>query len=361
LTPEAADHDYPPVVNPAVAMALRGLVPISNTTLVSPSGNYLVDTYSTSEKPPVSVLRRADGTVVMPLETADASAVYATGWTAPKPFTAKAADGTTDLYGLVFLPARFDAKKKYPVIDAIYNGPQVVTTPHNFVGGMSGTFVSDAQAFAQLGFVVVMLDSRGTPMRSKAFQDYIFNNMQEFGLEDHVAAIRQLARERPYMDIDRVGVYGHSFGGYTTMKAILGYPDFFKVASASAGPYDLYGMYALDVFFKPPVFANGSAHAGSPADRPTNWGAIDLTQQADRLKGKLLISFGDLDENAYPAVTARMVNALIAANKSFDLIYMPNRPHGFAGEPYFIRRRWDFFVRNLLGAEPPANYQIGAK
>jgi dipeptidyl aminopeptidase/acylaminoacyl peptidase len=342
-------------------MALRGLVPVSNTVLVSPSGGYLIDTYSTLEKPPVSVLRKSDGTTVMALETADASALYAAGWIAPKPFTAKAADGTTDLYGLMILPANFDPTREYPILDAIYNGPQVVTTPHDFVGGLTGLFAGDAQAFAQLGFVVVMLDGRGTPMRSKAFQDYIYNNMQEFGVEDHVAAIRQLAGEHAYMDINRVGVYGHSFGGYTTMKAILGYPDFFKVASASAGPYDLYGMYSLDAFFKPPVFANGTGQASGPADRPTNWGAIDLTQQAGNLKGKLLVSFGDLDENAYPAVTARMVNALIAANKSFDLIYMPNRPHGFSREPYFIRRRWDFFVRNLLGAEPPENYLIGAK
>jgi dipeptidyl aminopeptidase/acylaminoacyl peptidase len=247
------------------------------------------------------------------------------------------------------------------VLDAIYNGPQVVTTPHDFVGGMSGLFVDDAQAFAQLGFVVVMMDSRGTPMRSKAFQDYIYNNMQEFGLEDHVAAIKQLGAVRPYMDLDRVGVYGHSFGGFTTMKAILGYPDFFKAAAASAGPYDLFGMYSLDAFFKPPVFAKGGAHPANPADRPTNWGAYDLTQQASRLKGKLLLAFADLDENAYPAVSVHMVNALIAANKSFDLIYMPNRSHAFSGEPYFIRRRWDFFVKNLRGAEPPENYEFQLK
>jgi dipeptidyl-peptidase 4 len=160
------------------------------------------------------------------------------------------------------------------------------------------------------------------------------------------------------MDIKRLGVIGHSFGGFTSMKAILGYPDFYKAAVSSAGPYDIYGMYPLDAFFSPPTFANDDKGVGPLL--PNNWGNVDLTQQAGRLKGKLLIAYGDLDENAFPAVTARMVNALIAANKEFDLIYMPNRSHAFSNEPYFIRRSWDFFVRNLMGAEPPKDFSFGA-
>lgn len=359
LTPEAADHVFQGAVNPAVALALKGIAPLTAPADVSPDGRYLVDTYSTLDQPPVSVLRRADGSVAMPLETADASAVYAAGWRAPQPFTVKAADGTTDLYGYLILPPGFDPARKYPLIDAIYNGPQVVTTPHDFTGAVSGLFADDAEAFAQLGFVVLMMDARGTPMRSKAFQDYIYNNMQAFGVEDHVAAIKQLAARDPFIDAGRVGVYGHSFGGYTSMKAMLGFPDVFKVGASSAGPYDLFGMYSLDAFFDPPVYAGGKTQPASPADRPTNWGQIDLTAQAANLKGKLMLGFADLDENAYPAEAARMVNALVAANKSFELVYMPNRSHGFSHEAYFRRRRWDFFVRNLLGAEPPADYQIG--
>ena len=358
LTPEPADHVFPGAVNAELAQLLKGIVPLTSPILLSPSGRYLIDTYSTVESAPVSVLKRCDGSAIATLETADASAAFAAGYTPPKAFTAKAADGKTDLYGFLVLPANFNPDRKYPVVDAIYNGPQVVTTPHNFAGAMSALFMGDAHAFAQLGFVVVVMDGRGTPMRSKAFQDYIYNNMQEFGLEDHVVAIKELAATRPYMDIDRVGLYGHSFGGYTTMKGILGYPDFFKVAAASAGPYDLYGMYSLDAFFAPPIYKNGATRPAGPGDRPTNWGAINLTQQAGRLKGKLMLAFADLDENAYPAVSARMVNALIAANKSFDLVYMPNRSHSFDDEPYFIRRRWDFFVRNLLGAEPPKDYEM---
>jgi dipeptidyl aminopeptidase/acylaminoacyl peptidase len=199
------------------------------------------------------------------------------------------------------------------------------------------------------------MDGRGTPLRSKAFQDYMYNNMQEFALEDHVAVLKTLAADRPYMDLTRLGVIGHSFGGFTAMKAILGYPDFYKAAVASAGPYDMYGMYPLDAFFAPPKFADQGGHT---ALVPNNWGNVDLTQQADRLKGKLLIAYGDLDENALPAITARMVNSLINANKEFDLIYMPNRSHAFSGEPYFIRRTWDFFVRNLMAAEPPKDYRF---
>jgi dipeptidyl aminopeptidase/acylaminoacyl peptidase len=203
--------------------------------------------------------------------------------------------------------------------------------------------------------VTLVMDGRGTPLRSKAFQDYMYNNMQEFALEDHVTVIKALAAERPYMDLDRLGVIGHSFGGYTAMKAILGYPDFYKAAVASAGPYDMYGMYPLDAFFKPPVLSAGDART---PPLPTNWGQVDLTLQADRLNGKLLIAYGDLDENAFPAITARMVNALTAANKEFDLIYMPNRSHAFSDEPYFIRRSWDFLVRHLLNAEPPKDYRF---
>lgn len=358
LTPEPADHGFPGRVNPAMVMPLQALgLFVSTPELISPSGRFMIDTYSTLQKPPVSVLKRIDGTFVMRLETADASAVHASGWITPEPFTVEAADGKTKLYGLLIHPAHFNPECRYPLIDAIYNGPQVVTTPHDFVGGLSGDFASDAQAFAQLGFAVIVMDGRGTPLRSKAFQDYIYNNM-DFALPDHVAAIRQLAATHPYLDVDRVGVYGHSFGGFASMEAILRHGDLFKVAASSAGPYDLYGQYPLDAFFAPPRYANGARQPSGPADYPRNWGDFDLTRDAGQLKGKLLLAYAGLDENAYPAEAARMISALTQANKSFDLIYLPNGSHAFSGDPYFIRRRWDFFVRNLLGATPPSNYQM---
>jgi dipeptidyl-peptidase-4 len=359
LTPEPADHEFPGRVNPAVALPLKALgIGVSSPELISPSGRFMIDTYSTLRKPPVSILKRIDGTPIMHLEAADASAVYASGWIAPQPFTAKAADGKTNVYGVLIRPAHFDPQCHYPIIDAIYNGPQVVTTPHDFVDGLSGEFASDAQSFAQLGFAVVVMDGRGTPLRSKKFQDYIYGNMN-FGVPDHVAAIRQLAAANPYLDDHRVGIYGYSFGGFATMYGILRYPDFFKAAASAAGPYDLYGMYSLDAFFPPPRYKDGAAQPSGPGDYPRNWGDFDLTRDVGRLKGKLLLAYAGLDENAYPAEAVRMINALIGANKSFDLIYIPNGSHAaFASDPYYIRRRWDFFVRNLLGAVPPTNYDV---
>jgi dipeptidyl-peptidase 4 len=359
LTLEAADHAFPGAPNPALSAALAALgFPSSTAQLFARSGRYFIDTSSTLQAPPVSVVRAADGRVVMPLVKADITGALKAGWITPEPFHAKAADGATDLYGLIVKPSGFDPSRRYPVIDCIYNGPQVVTTPHDFAGVMTNWMMSCAESFAQLGFVTLVMDGRGTPMRSKTFQDYMYNNMQEFALEDHVAVLKALSADRPYMDLARLGVIGHSFGGFAAMKAILGYPDFYKAAVASAGPYDMYGMYPLDAFFAPPTFADQPD--GHGAHQPNNWGNVDLTQQAASLRGKLLIAYGDLDENALPAITARMVSALINANKEFDLIYLPNRSHSFSSEPYFIRRTWDFFVRNLMGAEPPKDYTFGS-
>ncbi len=360
LTPEPGDHDFPPVANPAMRDALAALGMFAEAPVMfSPSGRYFIDSWSTVDRPPEYVVRAADGRVVMPLVRADASAAMNAGWIAPEPFQATAADGKTALYGFLIKPAGFDPAKRYPIVEVIYNGPQVVTTAHSFAGALGDHLASSAQSFAQLGFVSIVMDGRGTELRSKAFQDYMYNNMQEFALEDHVAALRELAAHRPYMDLARLGVIGHSFGGFAAMKAILGYPDFYKAAVASAGPYDMYGMYALDAFFEPPKF-DPAGPAKGPFREPSNWGSVDLTRQAGQLKGKLLLAYGDLDENAYPAVSARMVNALIAANKEFDLIYLPNRSHAFSGEPYFIRRSWDFFVRSLINAEPPKDYAFAA-
>jgi dienelactone hydrolase len=356
LTPEAGDHDFPPVMNPAMRDPLEALGMFKEAPIMfSPTGRYFIDSWSTLGQPPEHVVRDAGGRVVMALGKTDAGALLKAGWIAPEPFQATAADRRTAVYGYLIKPAGFDPSRRYPVVEVIYNGPQVVSTSHNFAGTLEDWLAVRAQSFAQLGFVAVVMDGRGTPLRSKAFQDYMYNNMQEFAVEDHVAALRELATRLPFMDFERLGVIGHSFGGFTSMKAILGYPDFYKAAVSSAGPYDMYGMYSLDAFFPPPEF--DPVPAPAPAFRaPRNWGAVDLTKQAGQLKGKLLLAYGELDENAYPAVSVRMVDALIAANKEFDLIFMPNRSHAFSDEPYFVRRSWDFFVRNLMDMEPPKDY-----
>ncbi len=360
LTPEVADHVFPGITNPAIREEFKALGRhISTPELFSPSGKYFIDTRSTVGDPPVSVVRSADGRLVMPLVKADVTALVKTGWSAPEPFLVKAADGKTDLAGIIIKPPGFSPERRYAVVEDIYNGPQTVTTPHDFASAITGQVSSRAQSFAQLGFVAVVMDGRGTPMRSKAFQDYMYGHMQDFALDDHVAVLKELAAQDPYLDLTRLGVIGHSFGGYAAMKAILGYPDFYKVAVASAGPYDMYGLYPLDAFFPPPEFPAGAAQPGSVSRRPTNWGDVDLTQDAERLRGKLLIGYSDTDENVYPAVTVRMVNALVKANKEFDLVFIPNRTHAFSNDPYFLRRTWDFFVRNLLDAEPPKDYAFG--
>jgi dipeptidyl aminopeptidase/acylaminoacyl peptidase len=272
--------------------------------------------------------------------------VTAKGWKFPEPFSVKAADGSTDIYGLIYKPTNFDPSKKYPVLDSDYPGPQIIRVPRSFNGGLLGGSFSDLyglpQATAELGFIVVVVDGRGTPGRSKAFHDAAYGKMGEAGsLQDHVAAIRQLAQARPYMDLDRVGIYGHSGGGFASVRAILAYPDFFKVAVASAGNHDQRGYLA----------SWGEKYMG-PLSGDNYLEAANVTLAAN-LKGKLLLVWGDMDDNVPPALSIQLVDALIKANKDFDLLVLPNRNHGGMADPYFIRRRWDYLVEHLLGTTPP--------
>ncbi|HIF55785.1 MAG TPA: S9 family peptidase, partial [Gemmatimonadetes bacterium] len=210
----------------------------------------------------------------------------------------------------------------------------------------------DLQAIAELGFVVVELDAMGTPGRSKTFHETYYGNMGDNGLPDQIAGIRQLADRYPWMDIDKVGIYGHSGGGFAAADAIMRYPDFYDVAVSQAGNHDQRN-YEDDW---------GEKWQGLLVEYPD--GTTNYDNQANQLlvenlKGKLLIAHGTLDSNVPPSNTMLVVNALIAANKDFDLVLMPNRRHGFGNEPYMMRRRWDYFVRHLLDAEPPTGYQIG--
>jgi dipeptidyl aminopeptidase/acylaminoacyl peptidase len=333
LTPESGDHNIS----------------------VSPTGRYFVDTYSRIDSPPITVLRAADGRLVRVLQRGDISRVVAAGWRVPEPFKAKAADGKTDIYGAIYRPSNFDPSRKYPVLDGIYPGPQVIQTPKAFEVPPAH---KNHQAFAELGFIVVVVDGRGGPLRSRAFREASYGQMGSAGgLDDHIAALRQLANKYPQFDIDRVGIYGHSGGGYAAARALLLYPDFYKVAVASSGNHDLrsYSAHFIERFQGYPVdVAQYAAQSNPPL--------------AHRLKGKLLLIHGDLDDNVHVSNTLQMADALIAARKDFDLLIMPNRNHAFADlakgadgssatDPYFIRRRWDFFVRHLLGVTPPAETQ----
>jgi len=323
LTPESANH----------------------TISLSSSGDYFVDSYSTPVEPPVTVVRDASGQKLMTLEEADISRLAESGWQPPIPIKVKARDGRTDLYGLMYKPTNFDPSKSYPILNYLYPGPQTGS-----VGSRSfRASRSDKQAVAELGFIVVEVDAMGTPQRSKSFHAYYYGNMGDNGVPDQIAAIKELAERHPWMDLDRVGIWGHSGGGFASTRAILRYPDFYKVAVSSSGNHDNRN-YEDDW---------GEKWQGllkiSP-DGTTNYDNQANHLLAKNLNGKLLLAHGTLDSNVPPSNTLLVVDALIAANKDFDLIMFPNRGHGLG--TYMVRRRWDYFVRHLLGAEPPKEYKI---
>lgn len=308
----------------------------------SPSFDYFVDSYSQPDVPPVTVLRSIKGNLIQTLEKTDVSRLSATGWKAPTPVSVKAKDGKTDIYGLVFTPTQMDATKKYPVIDYIYPGPQ---------GGSVGSWTfaasrNDNQALAELGFIVVVIEGTSNPDRSKSFHDMSYGNMAENTLPDQIAAIRQLSVKYP-MDTTKVGIWGHSGGGFATAAAMFRYPDFFKVGIAESGNHDNRN-YEDDW---------GERYNGLVEN--ADYEAQANQNYAKNLKGKLMLVHGMMDDNVPPYNTLLVVEALEKANKSFDLVIFPNSAHGYGTySPYMMRRRWDYFVQHLLGAEIPKDYQM---
>jgi dipeptidyl aminopeptidase/acylaminoacyl peptidase len=314
----------------------------NHTVTFSPSGNYIIDTYSKPDVPAITVLCDLNGKIITELERTDISRLVASGWKPATPVSVKAHDGKTDIYGLVFTPTRMDAKKKYPVIDYIYPGPQ---------GGSVGSWSfsasrSDHQALAELGFIVVVIEGTSNPFRSKSYHDMNYGNMAENTLPDQIGAIRQLSERFP-IDTNRVGIWGHSGGGFATAAAMFRYPDFFKVGISESGNHDNRN-YEDDW---------GERYDGLAEN--SNYDAQANENYAKNLKGKLLLAHGLMDDNVPPSNTMLVVDALVKANKNFDLVVFPNSPHGYGQfAPYMMRRRWDYFVRNLLGAEPPENYEL---
>jgi dipeptidyl aminopeptidase/acylaminoacyl peptidase len=306
-----------------------------------------VDVWSTPDTPPTAVVRDTAGAEVMALEKADISKLLATGWQPPQRITVKARDGVTDLHGLLFRPTNFDASKKYPIINHIYPGPQTGS-----VGGRQfAPSRADTQALAELGFVVVEIDGMGTPWRSKRFHEKYYGDMGDNTLPDQVAGMKELASRFPWIDLDRAGIYGHSGGGYATAGAMFRYPDFFKVGVSQAGNHDNRN-YEDDWGEKWQGLLENQAGGKSNYDNQAN------QLVAHQLKGKLLLAHGTMDRNVPVSNTLLVVNELIKANKDFDLILFPNRGHGFGNEPYMMRRRWDYFVTHLMGAVPPAGFEL---
>jgi dipeptidyl-peptidase 4 len=326
LTPEDADHAVTPSLD----------------------GHYFIDVYSTPTQPQTSVVRDANGKVVLDVAKQDITKLVAAGWVPPVPITVKARDGKTDLYGFLFKPTSFDASKKYPIVNTVYPGPQTGSC-----GGRSFTASHrDMQALAELGFVVVCIDGMGTPFRSKAFHEFYYGNLGDNTIPDQVAGMKQLAARYPWIDIDRAGMYGHSGGGNATASAMFNYPDFFKVGIAESGNHDQRD-YEDDWAEK------WAGLEVKNSDGTSNYDSQANQNIAKNLKGHLLLAHGTMDNNVPPNNTLLVVDALIKANKDFDLLMIPNVAHGYAeATPYMARRRWDYFVRNLAGNIPPKEYQM---
>ena len=320
--------------------------PSNHAATMSDDGKYLVDVYSTPQTPPVAVLRDAEGKRITEIATADISRLKATGWQAPVGFTVKARDGKTDLYGLMFKPSNFDATKKYPIVNYIYPGPQTGSVGSRNFSASRG----DSPALAELGFIVVSIDGMGTPWRSKKFHEAYFGDMGDNTLPDQVGGMKQLAAQNPWIDLTRVGVCGHSGGGYATADAMFRYPDFFKVGWSESGNHDNRN------------YEDDWAEKWIGLDDAVNKKAYDDQANeniAKNLKGKLMLVHGTMDDNVPPTNTLLVVDALMKAGKDFDLLMIPNAHHGYADAALYIaRRRWDYFVTNLMGGTPPREYKL---
>ena len=360
LTANDADHHFEPAPVPMME-ALFGLAP--PPPRIRPDLGVFLDTWSTVDRPPVTVLRSTeDGKVLAEVERADASALFEAGFVPPERRAFLAADGETEVYSVYFAPQREVEGGRHPVIDAVYGGPQVYVAPRNFVQAVAARNPAAEPALARLGFAVVVTDGRGTPGRSSAFRDAGYPEFTQVAIEDHVAAIRQWAERKPEMDPERVGIYGWSWGGTFTAQAILSRPDFYDVAVSGAGVYDYAAIYpGFEAFTGPAVYSDGGRTRTRPDEAPKSWEPLDITAMAGNLKGRLLLVYGDMDENVPPAQAFRMVDALIKANKPYDLLYLPNRNHGGGAEPYALLRTWDYFVEHLLGVEPPRDVTFEVK
>lgn len=308
----------------------------NHSAVFSKDRKYLIDTYSLAYQAPQTVLRSAaDGAIIMPLEKADISALTAAGWRAPEVFVGKGRDGKTDLWGLIVRPTNFDPNKKYPIIEYIYAGPGNHYVPKHFI-----PYNYNMTALAELGFIVVQVDGMGTSFRSKDFEDVCYKNLKDAGFPDRKAWIRAAAEKYPYMDIERVGIFGASAGGQESMTAVLLHPEFYKAAYSSCGCHD----NRMDKIWW------NEQWLGYPIGEQYKEGSN--VENAHLLTRPLMLVVGELDDNVDPASTMQVAAALIKANKDFELVVLPGVGHTM-GESYGEHKRFDFFVRHLLGVEPP--------
>ncbi len=328
----------------------------SNLTLLTPEkkhhritlskdAEYFLDRVSTPNQAESSFIRSTSSKSGFVVEQMDISKLTATGWQAPTPFIVKDRNGEHNIHGLMYKPSDFDASKSYPVVNYLYPGPQV----GSIRGRHFRTARGDNQAITELGFIVIEIDALGTPGRSKSFHEFYYQNMGDSGIPDQVAAIKQLAKQHSWIDSSKVGIWGHSGGGFASTRALLTYPDFYSVAVSQAGNHD--NRNYADEW--------GEKYHGvlvKNEDGSTNYDSQANQLIVDNLKGKLLIAHGTTDTNVPPYNTLVVVEALIEANKDFDMLMLPNRGHGFAREAYMMRKRWDYFVLHLMAVTPPKEF-----
>jgi dipeptidyl aminopeptidase/acylaminoacyl peptidase len=302
----------------------------------SPDRRIFIDRWCRVDQPPVTELRSAeDGKLILELERADWSMLLETGWRPPERFVANGRDIKTDIYGIIIRPSNFDPGKEYPVIEKIYAGPQGAFVPKSF-----GLQVRERQ-IAELGFIIVQIDGMGTSYRSKAFHDICWKNLGDSGFPDRIPWMKAAAAKYPYMDLTRVGIYGGSAGGQSALRGLLAHGEFYKVGVADCGCHD----NRMDKIWWNELWM------GPDINEPHYKEQSNVTQ-AHKLQGKLLLTVGELDRNVDPASTMQVVNALIKADKNFDMLIVPGRGHGVGETPYASRRRMDFFIQHLLGIEP---------
>jgi dipeptidyl-peptidase-4 len=326
LTPENADH----------------------TVTMSRDGHYFVDVYSTPVQPQTAVVRDSTGRVAMDVAKQDITKLVAAGWVPLTPITVKARDGKTDLYGYMFKPTNFDVSKKYPIINYVYPGPQIGSCGGREFRAAHG----DLQALAELGFVVVCIDGMGTPFRSKAFHETYYGNLGDDTIPDQVSGMTDLAKKYSFIDLERAGIYGHSGGGNATGAAMFHYPEFFKVGIAESGNHD-------NREYEDDWAEKWAGLLVKNPDGTSNYDSQANQKDAKNLKGHLLLAHGTMDDNVPMNQTLLVVDALIKANKDFDLLMIPNVAHGYgAASQYMTRRRWDYFVRYLAGNVPPHEYEM---
>lgn len=350
-----ADHAFAPGAAPMFKLLFA--VPDAPEK-IRPQAGVFIDTYSTVDQPPVTVLRSlADGARIAEVERADVSALLDAGYVPPSRQLLKAEDGETDIPVVYYPPVKIAGDRAHPIIDACYGGPQVYVAPRNYADAATASNPTNRMALARLGFGVVIVDGRGTPARGNRFRDSGVPRFTEIGIQDHIAAIRQLAAQQPELDLRRVGIHGWSWGGTFSAQAVLTRGDFYSVCVSGAGVYDYGALYSgFESSVGMAVYADGSNHPANPTEKPRSWEPLDVTAMAGGLSGRIMIVWGDADENVPPAQAYRLIEALIRANKPYDALMLPNKTHPTASQslnPYTAVRTWDYFVTHLMGLAAP--------